>query len=98
MAESAISRAILRWLRSEGFWATKVHGDPMQERGVPDILACINGRFLACETKEDEDEKPSTIQLYQLRKICEAGGVAIVPTELDAVKQAVRGILKETRR
>ncbi len=96
MAESATSTAILAWLRGEGFWATKVHGDPMQERGVPDILACIDGRFLACETKEPGEE-PSDIQLYQLRKIREALGATVVPTELAHVQRAVAKILKETR-
>ena len=97
MVETATNRAILRWLRGEGFWATKVHGDPMQERGVPDILACIDGRFLACETKE-LGEEPSSIQLYQLSKIREALGVTVVPTELGDVQRVVAEILKETRR
>ena len=98
MAESAVSRSILRWLRGEGFWATKVHGDPMQERGVPDILACIDGRFLAIESKDDEDIDAEPLQLYQHQKIREARGVAIVVSSRVEVELAVAEILKETRR
>ena len=97
MAESAVSRSILRWLRSEGFWAAKVHGDPMQER-IIDILSCVDGRFLGIETKDDEDEEPTPLQQYHLTKIREAGGVAIKASNLDEVRAAVADILKETRR
>ncbi len=97
MAETAVSRSILDWLRSEGFWAVKVHGDPMQEK-VIDILACVDGRFLGIESKDDDAEEPSRLQLYTMRKIRDAGGVAIKASALRHVKAAVVDILKETRR
>lgn len=97
MAESAVSRSILRWLRGEGFWAAKVHGDPMQER-IIDILACVDGRFLGIETKDDEDEEPTPLQQYHLRKIRKAGGTALKASSLDEVKAVVVCILAETRR
>ncbi len=96
MAETAVSRSILDWLRSKGFWAVKVHGDPMQEK-VIDILACVDGRFLGIESKDDDAEEPSRHQLYTMRKIREAGGVAIKASTLHHVKVAVEKILKETR-
>lgn len=97
MTESVVSHAILRWLRSQSFWAVKVHGDLMQER-IIDILSCVDGRFLGIETKDDDDEEPTPLQQYHLDKIREAGGVALKASTLDEVKDAIVGILKETRR
>ncbi len=46
--------------------------------GTPDILACINGYFVAIELKKDEKEKPAPIQEYDLNQIKKAGGMALV--------------------
>lgn len=46
---------------------------PGMERGMPDILACIKGRFTGIETKSPGD-KPSEIQKEQLIQIKEAIG------------------------
>lgn len=46
--------------------------------GTPDILACVNGFFVAIELKKNAKEKPAAIQEYDLRKIKEAGGVSLV--------------------
>lgn len=46
--------------------------------GVPDFLGVVRGRFVALELKASEKEKPRRLQEYVLRKIREAGGVALV--------------------
>lgn len=51
--------------------------------GTPDIFACINGYFVALELKRNEKQKPEPIQEYELTKIKEAGGVALVVTPLN---------------
>lgn len=48
------------------------------KRGTPDILACINGRFVAIELKRDKKAKVDMLQKYKLLKIAEAGGLGIV--------------------
>jgi hypothetical protein len=47
-------------------------------RGIPDILLCVNGRFVGMELKVDSEI--SALQLYNLMKIQEANGVAIIAT------------------
>jgi hypothetical protein len=46
-------------------------------RGTPDLFLCIRGMFFGMELK-DGKEKPTRLQQYQLDKIREAGGVALV--------------------
>ena len=45
--------------------------------GIPDILACVNGLFLAIELKAP-DGRPSVLQLVTLNKIRKAYGIAVL--------------------
>lgn len=55
----------------------KFFANRMTKTGVPDILACVNGCFLAIEVKA-EHGKPSELQKYNVREINNAGGYAII--------------------
>jgi hypothetical protein len=45
--------------------------------GVPDIVACIDGKFIAVECKADGN-KPTKLQLKTLHEIANANGYAFV--------------------
>lgn len=45
--------------------------------GVPDIVACINGKFIAVECKANGN-KPTALQKKNLEQIVDAGGYAFV--------------------
>jgi len=47
-------------------------------RGIPDILACIRGKFVALELKRDAKQKPEPLQQHELGKIQKADGLAFV--------------------
>jgi Holliday junction resolvase len=49
---------------------------------VPDIICCVNGRFLAIECKAG-DNKPTVLQQRELKAIADAGGSALVVNELN---------------
>lgn len=46
--------------------------------GIPDILGCINGHFVALELKKDGFCKASALQAWALRCIIKAGGLGLV--------------------
>ena len=48
--------------------------------GVPDIIACYNGRFIGIECKAGKN-KPTPLQEKNLKEISEAGGLALVVNE-----------------
>jgi Holliday junction resolvase len=54
----------------------------MGRSGVPDIICCVNGRFLAIECKAG-DNKPTVLQQRELKAIADAGGSALVVNELN---------------
>ena len=63
-----------------------IHGGPMQEGGVPDLVICWRGHFAGWELKVP-GKKPTDIQEYHLDQIGMAGGSAFVITSLaDAAK------------
>lgn len=59
------------------------------ENGVPDIICCIHGRFVALEVKGNGD-KLSEIQKAQMERIHNASGEAYVVESLDDVKQILK--------
>ena len=52
--EKAVENKIKKWLKDRNYWFFKVHGSIFQPSGIPDILACINGKFVAIEVKRSE--------------------------------------------
>ena len=91
MKEQDIQRKIIKYLESVGAYVVKVVAS--NKSGTPDILSCYRGIFLAIEVKRPETKtNVSELQEYNIKKIKEAGGVAIVSWDLDAVKAVVENI------
>ena len=91
MKEQDIQRKIIKYLESVGAYVVKVVAS--NKSGTPDILACYRGIFLAIEVKRPETKtNVSELQEYNIKKIKEAGGIAIVSWDLDAVKAVVDDI------
>lgn len=91
MKEQDIQRKIIKYLESVGAYVVKVVAS--NKSGTPDILACYRGIFLAIEVKRPETKtNVSELQEYNIKKIKEAGGVAIVSWDLDAVKATIENI------
>lgn len=63
--------------------------------GVPDIIACIGGKFLAIECKAGNG-KLTALQTRELARIVQAGGVAYTVNEdaLEDLEIAVRALLR----
>lgn len=86
--ETALKDEILKAIRDAGGWATKTHGEAMQERGLPDIIACIGGRFLGLEVKRP-GENADPLQEYQLEQIRRAHGCGAVVDNLETIHKAI---------
>lgn len=95
--ESKISGRILDTLRAEGIFCFKVHGSALMMAGLPDIIACVDGMFVALETKVPEKRSNTTpIQKRVQSLIRQAGGVSEVVcgvSEAMVVIRRVRGAL-----
>lgn len=48
------------------------------QHGILDLIICLNGFFIAIELKKDEKSKTTALQDYNVKKIRESGGIALV--------------------
>ena len=86
MKESDIVKAIMKFLKTvPRCFAWKEHGGMYGTAGIPDIIACIDGKFYGFEVKTDIG-KTTGLQESTIRKIKKAGGTAVVVRSLDDVK------------
>lgn len=77
-AEKNFENKVKAYLTKIGAWFIKYWaGAAYTKEGIPDVLACINGKFYGIEIKADNG-KPTLIQLVTLRKIRESGGYGIL--------------------
>lgn len=78
--ESKVKAKIHALLKAHGAYAVNYIGGMHANNGTPDILACLNGRFIGIEAKAGKN-KPTDLQISNLRRIDEAGGSALVINE-----------------
>lgn len=89
MLEKDIVAAILRYLKARPrCFAWKTHGGMYGTAGIPDIVACIDGRFYGFEVKQPSG-KLTRLQEITLKKIMDAGGVALKVTSVEEVEAAI---------
>ena len=91
--EGKVKAKVVKVLRDEGvyyfFPATHGYG----RSGVPDIICCVTGKFLAIECKAGGN-KPTALQIREIETIRQAGGVAVIvdETNWDSIRGLVRAL------
>lgn len=93
-AEKYFENKIKAYLKSKGCYCVKYFGCTYSTSGTPDILACVNGHFVAIEVKA-QTGKPSELQLKKIDDIRKAGGFGYVvyPSGWNRLKAIIDGIL-----
>jgi len=93
--ETTFKNTVQRYLNQIGAYSVKQHGNMFTKKGVPDLLVCLNGHFIALELKA-ENGHASELQLYQINKIKEAGGIALLlyPKDFENFKKICEEVLK----
>ena len=87
MLEKDVENKIKKWLTSNNIYHFKVHGSSFMLPGIPDIIACVNGRFVGIEVKNVGKLKtPSEQQKIHEELIKKSGGICILADSLQAVK------------
>ena len=90
MKESEIISAVKEYLKTvEGCFFWKEHGGQFGQAGLPDLIVCLNGRFIAFEVKAEKG-KTTVLQEVTLRKIRKAGGIAEVVRSVEDAKAVIK--------
>ena len=94
--EKNFENKIKKFLEEQGCWHVKYFANRMTKSGIPDILACINGYFVAIEVKASNG-KPSELQKYHRDKIREANGISIIlyPNQFEDFKYMIMLMKKD---
>ena len=89
MKESQLIQNIRKYLATLPecfFW--KEHGGQYGTAGIPDIIVCYKGRFIALEAKVGKNQ-PTRLQAATIEQIRRAGGIACVVRSVDEVKETI---------
>lgn len=90
--EKTLQNKCIRWLKSQpDCWFFKVSGSACQTPGVPDLVICWHGRFVAVELKSSIGELRE-VQLATINKILGAGGRAFVIRSFQEFTEAMENI------
>lgn len=94
--EKQFENKIKKHLTDNGVWYVKYFANGFTKSGIPDLLCCVNGHFLAIEVKA-ENGKPSKLQLHHIEKIKESGGRAVIvkPSQFDELKELIEELKNE---
>jgi len=92
LTEKSIENKIKRLLASRGAYFFKHFGCNFSTAGVPDLICCVNGRFIAIEVKAPNG-RLSEIQKIHIQRIIEAGGIAIVAQSVEEVEHCLNYLI-----
>lgn len=89
MTEQTIQNKMIRYLEDRGHYVVKVI--QANKAGIPDLLTCINGRFVGLEVKKPNTiQNTSKLQVYNLNKIKDSGGRGYVVSSLKDLEKILQ--------
>ena len=79
-----------KFLEDEGCWFVKFFANAYTKSGIPDLLVCCNGSFVAVEVKAPNG-KPSELQKMNIEKINDIYGYGVIlyPEQFDDFKELI---------
>lgn len=89
--EKKVKDKVVKLLKAHGVYYFFPATFGMGRSGVPDIICCLNGKFLAVECKAGNN-KPTPLQEREIQAIKDAGGTAFVinETNVDVVESYIK--------
>ena len=65
--ETKLQTKAIKFLKGRGIYYLNLYGDGRSGKGKPDIIACINGRFVAFELKDGTNDMQDDQRIHKLR-------------------------------
>lgn len=90
--EKKLQDKAIAYLKDKGIYALNLYGDGRSGKGKPDVIACINGRFVAFELKVGSNDMQAD-QVIHKRRIERSGGLHYTPYTLSEFIDIVEDLL-----
>lgn len=92
--EARVKKAVKQLLEAEGVYFFFPPANGFGRAGIPDVICCIRGRFLAVECKAGRG-RTTALQDREMERIIAAGGGALVVYEDLSLLKTTINELKE---
>lgn len=76
-AEKTFENKVKKILKEKGAYCVKQFGCGFTKSGIPDLLVCYKGKFVAVELKAEKGT-PSPLQEYNIAEVKKAGGYGFI--------------------
>ena len=90
--EKKLQDKAISYLKGRGVYYLNLYGDGRSGKGKPDIIACLNGRFVAFELKVGANDMQDDQKLHKIR-IERSAGLHYSPYTLEEFVNIVEAIL-----
>lgn len=91
--EKNFENRLKSYLRSKGAYVVKIWGGGFQVSGIPDLIVCYKGNFIAIEVKAEKGIV-SELQKSHIRQIQKAEGYGFIlrPSDFEKFKEIFEAI------
>lgn len=87
-SESTLQKKCIEYLKSKDLYYINKYGDGRSGLGAPDLIACVNGRFVAFELKVGNNVTSKAQEIHK-KRIERNGGQHYTPYTLDEFIECV---------
>ena len=91
--EKRLQDKCIEFLKQNGIYYINKFGDGYSAKGCPDLLTCINGKFVAFELKVGLNDLQDDQKIHKIR-IERSGGLHYAPYTLEEFTKIVKELLK----
>ena len=91
--EKKLQDNCIKYLKSKKIYHLNLYGDGFSGKGKPDLIACINGRFVSFELKVGKNDMQDDQKIHKLR-IERSGGLHYSPYTLSEFISIVEDLSK----
>lgn len=97
--EGRVKEEVKKILKRHNVWYYMPVSGGYGKHGIPDVLACVQGRLLAVECKGDDAGVPTALQKACMDSILASGGVVFLatPGTLKALEAVVLQLISDAR-
>lgn len=89
--EKALQDQIIEHLKSRDIYTLNVHGGGWGGRGTPDLLICLDGRFIAFELKVKGNNLEPAQRIHK-KRIERNGGLHYSPYSFEEYLEIMKGL------